>query len=54
MNTIVGSLLLVLLVSGCAGAEKVQMDTGSIVPSANGKCQQMAGMREIQVDCPTK
>ena len=52
MKKIVGSILLVLVVSGCAGAEKVQMDTGSIVPSANGKCQAMAGMREVQVDCP--
>jgi hypothetical protein len=54
MNAVVGWVLLTLLVSGCAGAEKVQMDTGTIIPSANGKCQQMAGMREIQVDCPNK
>jgi hypothetical protein len=54
MKTVFGSLLLILVLSGCAGAERTKMDTGTIVPSANGKCQAMAGMREIPVDCPAK
>lgn len=54
MRAIAGSFLLALLVSGCGNTEKVQLDTGRIIPSDSGKCQQMIGSRSIDVECPKK
>ncbi len=51
MNAKNWSLLLVLFVGACAAAEPVKMDTGRIIPSDSGKCQQMVGGRTINVEC---
>jgi len=52
MKAMACSFLLAILLTGCAGEEKTQMNTGRVIPSDTGKCTQTVGTRTFNVECP--